>query len=111
MTLRKLLAQGLPEPPATAPGPADIVKEGAGTLRKLFTQGLPEPPATAPGPADILTEIYHLPLLAPIRHFWNTLNDMRPWWPILFPLLILFGWRSYRRERTRVLARRRKASS
>src|SRR5262245_60690963 len=110
MTLRKLVAQGLPEPPAKAPGPTDIVKEGTRTLRKLVTQGLPEPPAKAPGPTDIVKDIWNTPQLAPVRQFWEGLDDMRPWWLLVLPLLILFGWRSYRRERARVLSRRRKAS-
>ena len=80
------------------------------TIRKLLARGLPEPPAAAPGPADLLAEILNLPLLAPVRLFWKSLDDMRPWWPILLPLLALFGWSSYWRERSRVLARRTSAS-
>jgi hypothetical protein len=75
-------------------------------LRKLLARGLPEPPAAAPGPADLLAEILNLPLLAPVRLFWEALDDMRPWWPILLPLLAWVGWRTYRRERASVLARR-----
>jgi hypothetical protein len=80
-------------------------------LQKLLTRGLPEPPAKAPTVADTLSEIYYMPLLAPVRLFWESLYDMRPWWPILFPLLAWVGWRSYRRERTKVLARRNVSSS
>ena len=75
-------------------------------LRRLLTRGLPEPPDAAPGPAEMLTQILDLPLLAPVRIFWENLNEMRPWWPILLPLLAWVGWRTYRRERARVLARR-----
>ena len=80
-------------------------------LRKLLARGLPEPPSAAPGPADMLTEILNLPVLAPVRLFWEALDDMRPWWPLLLPLLAWVGWRTYRRERTRVLARRSTVSS
>jgi hypothetical protein len=31
---------------------------------------------------------------------------MRPWWPVLFPLLLWIGWRSYQKERARVLVQR-----
>jgi hypothetical protein len=75
-------------------------------MRKLLARGLPEPPATAPGATDLVAEIFNQPLLAPVRIFWGSLNDMRPWWPILLPLLALVGWRTYRRERARVLAQR-----
>jgi hypothetical protein len=80
-------------------------------LRKLLAHGLPEPPATTPGFADLLTEMLNMPLLAPIRLFWVSLNEMRPWWPILLPLLTWVGWRAYRRERAKVLARRSSPSS
>jgi hypothetical protein len=80
-------------------------------LRKLLERGLPEPPAAAPAPADLLNEALNLPLLAPFRLFWEALYDMRPWWPILLPLLAWTGWRTYRRERAKVLARRNVSSS
>ena len=75
-------------------------------LQKLLARGLPEPPAEAPTVAGTLSEIYHMPVLAPVRLFWEALYDMRPWWPVLLPLLVWVGWRNYRRERTKVLARR-----
>ena len=80
-------------------------------MRKLLARGLPEPPAAAPSPADMLAHVLDMPLLAPVRIFWGSLSDMRPWWPILLPLLALVGWRTYRRERARVLARRNSLSS
>ncbi len=80
-------------------------------LRKLLESGLPEPPDEAPGLSNVLTEFWNLPVLAPVRLFWEALDDMRPWWPILLPLLAWVGWGSYRRERSRVLARRTSASS
>jgi hypothetical protein len=80
-------------------------------LQKLLAGRLPEPPAEAPTVASTLSEIYHMPVLAPVRFFWEALYDMRPWWPVLLPLLAWVGWRNYRRERTKVLARRNKPSS
>jgi hypothetical protein len=80
-------------------------------LRRLLAHGLPEPPDAAPGPADMLAQVLDLPLLAPVRIFWESLNEMRPWWPVLLPLLIWVGWRTYRRERAKVLAKRGSASS
>jgi hypothetical protein len=45
------------------------------------------------------------PLLAPLRIFWDNLYTMRPWWPVLLPLLAWAGWRAYQRERAEVLSR------
>jgi hypothetical protein len=81
------------------------------TLRKLLTQRLPEPPAEAPGLADMLAHFWNMPELARVRRFWEALDDMRAWWPIILPLLILVGWRTYRRERRRLRARRISALS
>ena len=80
-------------------------------LRRLLAHGLPEPPEVAPSPADMLAQALDLPLLAPVRIFWENLNEMRPWWPILLPLLAWVGWRTYWHERARVLNRRDAGSS
>jgi len=73
-------------------------------LRKLLSRGLPEPPAETPGPRAMIAQALDLPLLAPMRLFWENLRDLRPWWPVLLPLLLWVGWRTYRRERAAVLA-------
>ncbi len=76
------------------------------TLRKLLSQGLAEPPTEATSLRDTLTQALELPPLLPLRLFWENLNTMRPWWPVLFPLLLWVGWRSYQKERARVLVQR-----
>ena len=80
------------------------------TLRKLLAQRLPEPPAEAPGLAGVLTQFWNLPELARVRRFWETFYDMRSWWSLILPLLAWVGWRTYRRERRRLRARRTSAS-
>lgn len=50
------------------------------------------------GQLALLDQALALPELAPFRLFWQNLNAMRPWWPILLPLLAWAGWRAYRRE-------------
>ncbi|HEU4323426.1 MAG TPA: hypothetical protein VFS21_09805 [Roseiflexaceae bacterium] len=79
------------------------------TLRKLASLRLPEPPEKVPEVRDVLNQAFSLPLLAPIRLFWNSLLEMRDWWPVLLPLLLFTGWRAYRAERRRLLAHARDA--
>ncbi len=67
------------------------------TLRKLFSQPLPTPPEGSDG--SIVEQALALPQLAPIRLFWDAMREMRPWWPVLIPLLLWVGVRAYRRER------------
>jgi hypothetical protein len=76
MALRKLLSRGLPEVPA---------KEET-DLRSLLAQSL-----------DILP-------IAPVRTFWDSFSELRPWWPVLVPLLAWIGWRTYQRERAAVVS-------
>ena len=73
-------------------------------LRKLLSQGLPEPPAEATSLRDTVMQALALPPLLPIRLFWDNLRAMRPWWPVLLPLLAWIGWRTYQRERASVRA-------
>jgi hypothetical protein len=68
-------------------------------LRKLFSQGMPEPPPQATSLRDTVAQTLSLPALMPIRLFWDNLRAMRPWWPLLLPLLAWIGWRAYQRER------------
>lgn len=72
-------------------------------LRKLLSQGLAEPPTEATSLRDTITQVLELPPVLPIRLFWDNLIAMRPWWPVLLPLLAWIGWRTYRNERARVL--------
>jgi hypothetical protein len=76
------------------------------TLRKLLREGLPEPPEEAPGLRTIVLTALDSPLLAPMRIFWDNLNALRPLWPVLLPLLAWVGWRAYQRERADVLGLR-----
>lgn len=68
-------------------------------LRKLLSDGLPEPPHEPPDLAETIKRGLDAPQFAPVRLFINTLVEMRAWWPILLPLLALVGWRAYWRER------------
>jgi hypothetical protein len=74
-------------------------------LRKLLTRGLPAPPDETPGPRTLIAQALDVRPLAPLRAFWEGLNAMRPWWPVLLPLLAWIGWRTYQRERTELLSR------
>lgn len=60
---------------------------------------IPSPPDRAPALRDVFDQIWSIPLLLPIRLFWNNLYTMRDWWPVLAPFLLWQLWRSYRRER------------
>jgi hypothetical protein len=75
-------------------------------LRKLILRPLPEPPDQAPDWKATLDQLLSAPLFQPLRLFVLTLNDMRPWWPVLIPLLVLVFWRRYTSERTRMLSLR-----
>lgn len=72
-------------------------------LRGLVIRSLPEPPEKIPGRQELLNEAINLPLFTPFRLFINAFLQMRPWWPILVPLLLWVGWRTYHQERERVL--------
>lgn len=41
-----------------------------------------------------------------LTRFRDDLLMLRPWWPLLIPVLLWLGWRTYRRERAAVLRRR-----
>jgi hypothetical protein len=74
------------------------------TLRKLITRPLPEPPAEMPGRFSLVEQALTMPQLVPIRLFWDNLRELRPWWPVLLPLMVWVGVRTYRRERAAVQA-------
>jgi hypothetical protein len=73
-------------------------------LRKVLTRPLPAPPSEAPGLQSVVDQALATPQFLPVRLFWNNLNELRPWWPVLAPLLLWMFWRKYRRERARFLA-------
>ena len=72
------------------------------TLRKLIARPLPEPPADSPAQLSLVDQALALPQLVPVRLFWDNLQALRPWWPVLLPLLVWVGVRTYRRERAAV---------
>jgi hypothetical protein len=74
-------------------------------LRKLLARSLPEPPEKSPGPLEMLEQALAIELLVPLRLFWHNLYSLRPWWPVLLPLLAWLGWRTYQRERAAMLGR------
>ncbi len=69
------------------------------TLRKLIARPLPEPPAESPAQLSFVEQALALPQLVPLRLFWDNLQELRPWWPVLLPLLLWVAVRTYRRER------------
>jgi hypothetical protein len=75
-------------------------------LRKLILRPLPEPPDQAEDWKGMIDQLLSAPLFQPVRLFILTLNDMRPWWPVLLPLLLWVFASRYRSERARVLAGR-----
>jgi hypothetical protein len=50
--------------------------------------------------------LYRLPYVPQLRIFAGDLRETREWWPLLLPVLLLIGWRNYRRERREHLRRR-----
>lgn len=88
-----------------APVPGWNKKPGS----KLDTQ-----PDKKPGqPQQVRESIQHrledLPFAGEVQFFWHNLQEMRPWWPILLPLLAWVGWRTYRAERQKVRRERARA--
>src|SRR5262249_12750389 len=84
---------------------ADCRGRGVMALRRLFSRSAPEPPA-APGRLARIGQLVNIPLLIPVRAFWEQLNEFRPWWPALLPFLAWVGWRAYRRERAAIVRER-----
>lgn len=74
-------------------------------LRKLLSRGLPEVPSKeATDVPSLLAQAMDILPIAPVRLFWDSLSELRPWWPVLLPLLAWIGWRTYQRERAAVLS-------
>jgi hypothetical protein len=42
------------------------------------------------------------PAIEEIRTFWNNLQELRDWWPLLLPVFAWIGWHTYRTERRKV---------
>lgn len=63
--------------------------------------------------ADIRSSVFaalddkldHLPFVATIRTFWRNFQEMRDWWPVLIPLMVWVGWRTYHAERREIRRR------
>jgi hypothetical protein len=72
-------------------------------LRKLLPRRQPEAPAEPPPSRTYIQQALDTLPIAPARLFWDNLDEMRPWWPVLLPLLAWVGWRTYRRERAALL--------
>jgi hypothetical protein len=75
-------------------------------LRKLLTFRLPEPPDEPPNIRSTFDQVIQLPAFEPIRTFFQSAYALWPSWPVLVPLLGWIGWRTYWRERAKVLNRR-----
>jgi len=73
-------------------------------LRKLITRPLPEPPEESLSRLSLVQQALAMPQLMPLRLFWDNLHELRPWWPVLLPLMLWVGVRTYRRERAAVQA-------
>ena len=43
------------------------------------------------------------------RAFWQSLYEMRDWWGVMLPLSAWVGWRTYRKERRKVVEQRHRA--
>jgi hypothetical protein len=69
-------------------------------------------PADQPPPPDVLQQLAALLKveLLPFWLFWLSLRTLRPWWPLVFPLLIVYFLRVYRRERNQRVRRRSQRS-
>jgi hypothetical protein len=73
------------------------------------------PPAVPPAPAasfrtqplDLVLARFGLPG-ALVRQIAADFQDLRPWWPILIPVMIYVAITTYRRERAQVLAAKKR---
>jgi hypothetical protein len=72
-------------------------------LRKMLFRPLPEVPEEPPTTQTVVQQVLETLPIAPFRLFWDNFNTMRPWWPVLVPLLAWVAWRTYQRERAAVL--------
>lgn len=68
-------------------------------------------PATLPAlPPDaaalVQRQLNSTPLWHQVRRFWHELDAMQGGWLLVLPLLLWVGWRTYRKERKKVLKQR-----
>lgn len=64
-------------------------------------------PATAFRPSTFLGQnLETIPLWRTLRGFWNELTRAPGEWILVLPLLVWIGWRTYRKERKKVLKQR-----
>jgi hypothetical protein len=70
-------------------------------------------PVEQPAPPDVLQQVAAVLKieLLPLWLFWLSLRSLRPWWPIVLPLLVAYFIRVYRRERNQLARRRAKVSA
>ncbi|MCU0492275.1 MAG: hypothetical protein MUD01_11840 [Chloroflexaceae bacterium] len=78
------------------------------THRKQATP--PETGSARPSAQDRLRNVLfdaieRLPYVPQLRLFWQDLQNEREWWPILLPVLLWVGWRTYQAERKRMRVR------
>jgi hypothetical protein len=66
-------------------------------LRRLTSRYTP-PVSEPPGIIDQLGVLLRVEML-PFWLFWENLRALRPWWPLVLPLLVWYSLRAYRRER------------
>ena len=71
-------------------------------LRKLISTPLPEPPEEDTFGSSLIAQALAMPQLIPMRLSWDNLRELRPWWPVLLPLMLWVGVRTYQREREAV---------
>ncbi|MEM8534423.1 MAG: hypothetical protein AAGF95_26500 [Chloroflexota bacterium] len=69
----------------------------------FLSRKLPEPPEEPETTHSLIQRIFDIQVLAPVRLFWDNLNALRPWWPILIPWLLWVAWKTYQRERDLIL--------
>lgn len=67
----------------------------------------PPPPASASERLNMMLQdaVNRMPYVPQARIFWRDLQAEREWWPIVLPLLVWVGWRTYRRERRKLQSR------
>lgn len=66
-------------------------------LRKIITKPLPAPPAQ--NQASLVDQVLAAPQMTAVRMFWNSFRDLQPWWPVIIPILLWVGVRTYQKER------------
>ncbi|HEU5012400.1 MAG TPA: hypothetical protein VFT66_07640 [Roseiflexaceae bacterium] len=81
------------------------------SVRGILSQGIPEYPEEKPTWQSLAQDVLAEPMIAPFRLFWHNFLEARPWWPVLVPLMLWVGWRSYRRERRKYFAEQRKLAA